>query len=35
MAMADALIYTTSVVENARLVTGDVHFGNLPNVTIL
>jgi len=33
--MADALIYTTSVVEDARLVTGDVHFANPRNVTIL
>jgi len=35
IALADAIIYTTSVVENARLVTGDTHFANLPNVTIL
>jgi len=35
IALADAIIYTTAVVENARLVTGDAHFANLPNVTVL
>lgn len=35
IALADAIIYTTSVVENARLITGDSHFASLPNVTIL
>jgi len=35
IALADAIIYTTAVVENARLVTGDAHFANLPDVTVL
>jgi len=35
IAVADAIIYTAAVVENARLVTGDAHFANLPNVTVL
>ncbi|HLZ11640.1 MAG TPA: type II toxin-antitoxin system VapC family toxin [Candidatus Acidoferrum sp.] len=35
VALADAIIYTTAVAENAQLVTGDAHFANLPNVTIL
>jgi len=35
IALADAIIYTTAVVESARLVTGDAHFANLPNVTVL
>lgn len=35
VAMADAIIYTTAVGENAQLVTGDAHFANLPNVTVL
>jgi len=35
IALADAIIYTTSVVENARLVTSDAHFSSVPNVTIL
>jgi predicted nucleic acid-binding protein len=35
IALADAIIYTTAVVENAWLVTGDAHVGNVPNVTIL
>lgn len=35
VAMADAIIYTTAVAENAQLITGDAHFANLPNVTVL
>ncbi len=35
VAMADAIIYTTAVAENAQLITGDSHFANLPNVTIV
>ena len=35
VALADAIIYTTAVAENAQLVTGDAHFANLPNVTIV
>lgn len=35
VAMADAIIYTTAVTENAQLITGDAHFANLPNVTVL
>ena len=35
IALADAIIYTTAVVENARLVTGDAHFANVPDVTVL
>lgn len=35
VAMADAIIYTTAVAENAQLITSDAHFGGLPNVTIL
>jgi len=35
IALADAIIYTTAVVESARLVTGDAHFANLPDVTVL
>ncbi|MBS1840639.1 MAG: type II toxin-antitoxin system VapC family toxin [Acidobacteria bacterium] len=33
--MADAIIYTTAVAESAQLITGDAHFGGLPNVTII
>lgn len=35
LAMADAIIYTTAVSENAQIITSDTHFANLPNVTIL
>ncbi len=33
LAMADAMIYATALAAAARLVTSDVHFRNLPNVT--
>jgi predicted nucleic acid-binding protein len=35
VAMADAIIYTTAVAENAQLITSDAHFSVLPNVAIL
>ena len=35
IALADAIIYTTSVFENAQLITSDAHFANVPGVTIL
>lgn len=31
----DALIYTTASVKGGELVTGDVHFKGLPNVTMI
>ena len=31
----DAIIYATAQVKNLTLVTGDLHFKNLPNVEIL
>jgi toxin FitB len=33
--MADAIIYATSQVHSANLVTSDTHFSSLPGVTIL
>lgn len=33
--MADAIIYTTAQRYDAQLITSDVHFANLPGVTIL
>ena len=35
LAMADALVYATAQRSGARLVTSDMHFDNLPGVTIL
>ena len=32
--MADAIIYASSMAQNAELVTGDPHFGGLPGVII-
>ena len=32
LAMADAIIYATSQMNNAMLITSDKHFKNLPNV---
>lgn len=33
--MADAIIYTTSVVENAQIITSDPHFNSVPNAVVL
>jgi len=33
--MADAIIYTTSIVENAQIITSDTHFNNIPNALVL
>lgn len=33
--MADAIIYTTALVENAQIVTSDRHFNNIPNALVL
>ena len=33
LAMADAMIYATTLAASARLVTSDTHFRDLPNVT--
>jgi predicted nucleic acid-binding protein len=35
LAMADALIYATAQRFRVRLITSDVHFDNVPGVTIL
>ena len=35
ISMADAIIYTTSLVENAQIITSDTHFNNLPNALVL
>jgi predicted nucleic acid-binding protein len=35
LSMADAIIYTTAQKNSAQLITSDVHFANLPGVTIL
>jgi predicted nucleic acid-binding protein len=35
LSMADAIIYTTAQKNNAQLITSDVHFANLPGVTLL
>jgi predicted nucleic acid-binding protein len=35
MPMADAIIYTTALVENAKIVTSDRHFNNIPNALVL
>ena len=35
LAMADALLYATARVYDARLVTSDSHFKNLPDVTLI
>jgi len=33
--MADAIIYTTSLAENAQIITSDTHFNNIPNALVL
>jgi toxin FitB len=33
--MADAIIYTTALRENAEIITSDAHFTNLANATVL
>lgn len=33
--MADAIIYTTAIVENAQIITSDTHFNNIPNALVL
>ena len=33
--LADSIIYTTALSENAQIITSDAHFANLPNATIL
>ena len=33
--MADALLYATAQSRNARFITSDAHFGNLPGVTLI
>jgi hypothetical protein len=33
--MSDAIIYTIAQKNNAQLISSDVHFANLPGVTIL
>jgi toxin FitB len=35
LAMADAMIYATALDDDARLVTSDAHFRDLPNVTLI
>ncbi len=35
LAMADAMIYATTLVEGAHLVTADAHFQGLPSATIV
>jgi toxin FitB len=35
LSMADAIIYTTAQKNNAQLITSDIHFANLPGVTVL
>lgn len=35
LAMADAMIYATSVIAGARLVTSDAHFQGLPEATVI
>ena len=35
LSMADAIIYATSQRYNARLVTSDAHFANLPGILML
>ena len=35
LAMADAFIYATSLRYEARLITSDAHFDNVPGVTVL
>lgn len=35
LAMADAMIYATAVTSSARLITSDVHFQGLPDVTVI
>jgi toxin FitB len=35
LSMADAIIYTIAQKNNAQLISSDVHFANLPGVTIL
>lgn len=35
LAMADAVIYATAQQSNVELVTSDLHFADLPSVTIL
>ena len=33
--MADAIVYTTALEHNAAVITGDIHFRNLPKVTFI
>lgn len=35
LSMADAIIYATSLQENAKLITSDIHFSRLNNVVFL
>lgn len=35
LSMADAIIYATSLQENAKLITSDIHFSQLDNVVFL
>lgn len=35
LSMADAIIYATSLQENAKLITSDIHFSQLNNVVFL
>jgi toxin FitB len=35
LSMSDAIIYTIAQKNNAQLISSDVHFANLPGVTIL
>lgn len=35
LAMADALIYATALRYRVRLITSDMHFANVPGVTVL
>ncbi len=35
LAMADAIIYTTAVLENAQIVTSDAHFNGIRNALVL
>ncbi|MGP3667933.1 MAG: type II toxin-antitoxin system VapC family toxin [Candidatus Bathyarchaeota archaeon] len=33
--LADSIVYTTGIVKNAKIVTGDEHFKNLKNVIFI